>query len=91
MKAVDSVVCVPVIRRDVLSLSDLGEGQRGRVVRVEGDVDLRRRLLEMGFCNGTVIEMVRAAPLGDPVEYRVRGYCVSLRRDQARHVIVAPA
>jgi len=90
MQVCDSVSCAAVIKRDICSLTSLEEGQRGRVVRVEGDTDLRRRLLEMGFCNGAVVEVVRVAPLGDPVEYRLRGYCISLRRDQAKHILVVP-
>ena len=71
-------------------LSDLALGCRGCVVSVGGDADVRRRLLEMGFCNGTCVEAVREAPLGDPIEYRVRGYFLSLREEQAKHVIVLP-
>ena len=67
-------------------LNQLGIGCRGSVCAVEGDPDLRRRLLEMGFCNGATVEVVRRAPLGDPIEFRLRGYCLSLRRDQAKFV-----
>jgi ferrous iron transport protein A len=58
------------------------------VASVDGDVDLRRRLLEMGFCNGTSVEVVRRAPLGDPIQFRLRGYCLSLRGAQAANVRV---
>ena len=67
-------------------LNQLGIGCRGRVCAVGGDPDVRRRLLEMGFCNGASVEMIRRAPLGDPIEFRLRGYHLSLRDDQARHV-----
>jgi len=70
------------------SLSELAVGGRGQVVAVAGDAELRRRLLEMGFCNGVVVEVVRRAPLGDPIEFRLRGYCLSLREEQAKHVKV---
>lgn len=70
-------------------LSQLGIGCGGHVVTVGGDRDLRRRLLEMGFCNGAKVEVVRRAPLGDPIEFRLRGYHLSLRSDQAQHVVVA--
>ena len=66
--------------------------QRGcvaRVLSVSGDREFRRRLLEMGFCNGAAVEMVRRAPFGDPIEFRLRGYCLSLRHEQAKHVLVA--
>lgn len=71
-------------------LSELPIGQSGTVVSVGGDRELRRRLLEMGFCNGATVQTVRRAPLGDPIEFRLRGYLLSLRSEQARHVMIRP-
>jgi ferrous iron transport protein A len=71
-------------------LNCLGIGCRGFVRRIDGDVDVRRRLLEMGFCNGACVEMIRRAPLGDPIEFRLRGYHLSLRNEQARCIQVVP-
>lgn len=71
-------------------LSELGVGCRGCVVSVGGDPEVKRRLLEMGFCNGACVEVVRRAPLRDPIEFRLRGYFLSLRDEQARHVVVLP-
>jgi len=51
---------------DSCRLNQLGIGCKGCVVSVGGDYDLRRRLLEMGFCNGVQVEVIRRAPLGDP-------------------------
>lgn len=71
-------------------LNRLGIGCRGFVTGVSGDPDVRRRLLEMGFCNGACVEMIRRAPLGDPIEFRLRGYHLSLRNDQAQFIQVHP-
>ena len=71
-------------------LNQLGIGCRGSVVSVGGDQDLRRRLLEMGFCRGTTVEVVRRSPFGDPIEFRLRGYNLSLRGEQAKFVQIAP-
>lgn len=71
-------------------LSELRAGQSGQVVRVSGTPELRRRLLEMGLCNGVRVAVVRHAPLGDPIEFHLRGYNLSLRQEQARHVEVVP-
>jgi len=49
------------------------------------------RLREMGLLPGTRVKLVRRAPLGDPIEIEVRGYHLSLRRDEAEHVVVEPA
>jgi Fe2+ transport system protein FeoA len=74
--------------KQVTRLSELGTGCSGRVVAVDGPAELRRRLLEMGFCNGVRVNVIRRAPLGDPTEFRLRSYYLSLRREQARHVQV---
>jgi ferrous iron transport protein A len=73
------------------TLDTLPMGSSGRLVTVNGDHGTRRRLMEMGLCNGVTIEAVRKAPLGDPIEYRVRGYFISLRADQARCVQISLA
>lgn len=74
--------------KQVTRLSELPVGGTGRVVGVDGPPELRRRLLEMGLCNGIRVDVIRLAPLGDPIEFRLRGYYLSLRREQARHVEV---
>jgi ferrous iron transport protein A len=73
---------------ETCGLNRIGVGCRACVVSVSGDIGVRRRLLEMGFCNGAQVEVVRRAPLGDPIEFRLRGYCLSLRDEQARFVQV---
>jgi ferrous iron transport protein A len=78
----------PISFEGTCSLATLGVGCCGRVVLVEGETELRRRLLEMGLCGGAMIECVRRAPLGDPIEFRVRGYHLSLRGEQASLVQV---
>jgi ferrous iron transport protein A len=70
------------------SLSQLTPGQTGKVQRIEGQGSARQRLQEMGLIRGTPVQFVRAAPLGDPIEVRVRGYHLSLRRQEAEAVIV---
>ena len=69
-------------------MSELKPGEEGIVVRVEGPPALRRRLMEMGVVRGTRVKMVRKAPLGDPIEYEVKGYNLSLRAGEADGVYV---
>jgi ferrous iron transport protein A len=71
-------------------LADLRAGGRGRIHGVDGAAALQQRLLEMGLTPGTEVEVVRFAPLGDPMEIRVRGYYLSLRRADARGVRLVP-
>lgn len=89
-KACDFAACNHTGPVSTCDLNKLGIGCSGCVVSVGGDVEVRRRLLEMGFCNGASVEVVRRAPLGDPIEFRLRGYHLSLREEQARFVQVVP-
>ena len=59
-------------------LSNAKVGEVVRVLKVEGDAKLKKRLLDMGIISGTEIRVVRNAPLKDPVEFELRGYKLSL-------------
>ena len=69
-------------------LGDLNPGDKGRVVRLGGRGSIRRRLLDMGLVTGSEVEIERVAPLGDPVEIRIKGYHLSLRKEDAASVQV---
>ncbi|MBN1287414.1 MAG: ferrous iron transport protein A [Anaerolineae bacterium] len=66
------------------TLDQLTAGQRATVTGIAGAGPVRRRIMDMGVVKGVEVEMVKASPLGDPVEYRVRGYSLSLRKSEAR-------
>ena len=72
----------------VIPMHNLEPGCGGEVVEVAGEREVRRRLLEMGFCRGAAVLLLCRAPLGDPIEFSIRGYCVSLRAAQAALVKV---
>ena len=72
------------------TLDQLDPGERCVVVRLEGDVVNSRRLMELGLVPGTEVLFVRRAPLGDPLELRLRGVHISLRTSEAAHIHVAP-
>ncbi|MCP4250187.1 MAG: ferrous iron transport protein A [bacterium] len=76
--------------QDELSLSGLETGQAGVVRGLRATGLVRRRLLDLGFCPGTVIDVVRSSPLGDPICYRLRGSAVALRRQDAADVLLEP-
>lgn len=69
-------------------LAELAPGERGRVTSVAGDADATRRLMDMGLIRGTTVEVVRRAPLGDPMEVKLRGFMLTLRRSEAEHITV---
>jgi len=62
----------------------------GRIVGIDGDDAISVRLMEMGLTEGEEIELVGFAPLGDPIEFQVRGYRISLRAAEARRVRIEP-
>ncbi len=70
-------------------LSSYKPGQRGRIVQIRGNGDLRLRMMEMGFVKGAEVEVVKYAPLTDPIELRIKGYHVCVRRDQADEILMA--
>jgi Fe2+ transport system protein FeoA len=73
---------------EMLTLQHLRPGQRAEIVHVGGHGPIRRRFVEMGFVRGEVVHVERVAPLGDPIEYRIKDYLLALRREEAAHIQV---
>lgn len=69
-------------------LTSLTAGQNGVVAELQLPSEVRARLLELGLTAGTPVQLLRFAPLGDPVEIKVRGSNLSLRRHEAEQVLV---
>jgi len=74
----------------VLPLTSLAIGSRATVSEIRIPPESRARIMEMGLLVGTKVELVRFAPLGDPVEIKVRGYHLTLRRHEAEQIQVLP-
>lgn len=68
------------------TLDQLPAGATARVAKIRGERAVRRRLMDMGITRGTTITMVKASPFGDPVDYLVRGYHLSLRKTEAQMI-----
>lgn len=73
-----------------MNLSQMKEGQKGRILRVGGEVRLRRRLIEMGLTRGVYFSIEKYAPLKDPLELIINGSHVSLRVKEAAEITVVP-
>jgi len=71
-----------------IPLSELKPGEKGVISKVVGDREVRRRLLDMGLTRGTEVIVVRRAPLGDPIEFLLKGYNLSLRKREIENVYV---
>lgn len=87
MAAARHVFVIPVPALAV-QLDELPVGSRVRVVEIRGNGKYQRRMLDMGFVPGSEVIVVRKAPLGDPIEYRVKSTAVALRQKDARSVLV---
>jgi ferrous iron transport protein A len=71
------------------TLKDVSVGQTVTVKRLDGEGTLKRRLMDMGFTNGCSVYVRKVAPLGDPVEVTLRGYELSVRKDDASCIEIA--
>jgi ferrous iron transport protein A len=72
----------------MLTLDQLEKGDTAVITEIQGDDAVAIRLMEMGVIDGESIQLVGFAPLGDPVEFSIRGYRLTLRRKEAARVVV---
>ena len=70
------------------TLKDVKIGYRAKVVKLHGEGALRRRIMDMGITKGVEVRVRKVAPLGDPIEITVRGYELSLRKEDAQMIEV---
>lgn len=73
-----------------MPLKDMKAGEKGRIAKVGGRQKSNRRIAEMGIGAGAVIEVERVAPVGDPMEVKIKGYHLSLRKEEAAQIMVDP-
>lgn len=73
-----------------MTLNEVAIGGLCKVTRLTGSGALKRRIMDMGITKGTEIKVVKIAPLGDPMELNVRGYDLSVRKNEAATVDVEP-
>ncbi|ADU26659.1 FeoA family protein [Ethanoligenens harbinense] len=71
------------------TLKDVKPGETVSVTKLNGTGALRRRIMDMGITRGTTVFVRKVAPLGDPIEITVRGYELSIRKDEAQNIDVA--
>lgn len=69
-----------------MTLDKLPIGGSGKILSVNGEGALRRRFLDMGLTPKTVVSVIKVAPLGDPIELRLRGYELSIRLEDAKNI-----
>ncbi len=69
-----------------MTLATLNNGERGKVVALKGDNAVSKRLMEMGIVPGVSLRVVKSAPFGDPLEIRVLGYNLAVRKSEASQI-----
>lgn len=72
-----------------MTLKNLKPGQEGTVVSIGEKGASRRRIMDMGVTPGAIVKVIKVAPLGDPIEINIRGYELSLRKDEAAQIQIA--
>lgn len=70
------------------NLAGLKPGQQGKITAIGAIGPLRRRLMDMGVLVGEVVDVVKVAPMGDPIEIRIKSYSLSLRKKEAEGIAV---
>ena len=71
-----------------MSLTSLKKGQKGQIKQVTGNGSIKQRLLKMGLVPGETVQIEKIAPLGSPIDVRIKGYHLSLRKEEANCVEV---
>lgn len=70
------------------TLKNLEPGESGKIIMIKAKGALRRRLMDMGLIKGTEVHVEKVAPLGDPIEVKIKGYSLSLRKEDAQNIIM---
>ena len=69
-------------------LDELSINDKGKIIKIDAEKALKKKFLDMGFIPGTAVEVVGIAPLGDPIEVKLRGYKISLRKEEAKSILI---
>ena len=72
----------------IKTLNELKPRDKGTIIKITGHGSLKRRLLDMGIIPGSELEIIRVAPFGDPVEIIIKRYNLSLRKEEAKQILV---
>lgn len=73
---------------NIVSLDSIANGNKCTVLSIDGIKALKRRIMDMGITKGVEVMAIKRAPMGDPIEIKVRGYLLTLRADDAKKILV---
>jgi ferrous iron transport protein A len=70
------------------SLKNLKPNEKARIIEINAQDSFKKKILDMGIIKGSHVEFIRTAPLGDPIEIKIKGYYLSLRKDEIKDILV---
>ncbi|OPX58532.1 MAG: ferrous iron transport protein A [Methanobacterium sp. PtaB.Bin024] len=70
----------------IKTLNNLEKGENGVIRAFKGNSEVKKHLMEMGLVRGSDVKVERVAPLGDPIEVKIKGYSLSLRKEEAKQI-----
>ncbi|QAT43408.1 FeoA family protein [Aminipila luticellarii] len=76
------------MNKNLISLNQLPSGTFGRIKSLDSEGNERRRMLDLGLIQDTVVESIRKSPAGDPIAYEIRGAVIALRSEEASKILV---
>ena len=73
---------------ELIGLDKLQAGKTTKIVKIQSTSGINKRIVDMGVIPGTIVQVKRIAPLGDPIDIKLKGYHLSLRKEEAANIIV---
>ncbi len=70
------------------TLKSLNPGESGTIIMIKGKGPIKRRLMDMGIVRGSEVKVERVAPLGDPIEVKIKDYSLTLRKEDAENILI---
>lgn len=70
------------------TLKSLNPGESGTIIMIKGKGPIKRRLMDMGIVRGSEIKVEKVAPLGDPIEVKIKNYSLTLRKEDAENILI---
>lgn len=77
------------VKMEEKTLKSLNPGESGTIIRIKGKGPIKRRLMDMGIVRGSEVTVEKRAPLGDPIEIKIKDYSLTLRKEDAENILIS--
>lgn len=78
------------MNKNILTLDKISVGDKAKIVKINSDIEIKRRLLDLGIIPNSIIKSEFKSPFNDPVAYLIRGTTIALREEDAKNIVVEP-